>query len=149
MKVSDLFDDLTGIDKRNAIKEFRELSAKSPILEEVVLAAEQLRMDFSEPPKVDVKIGFLLCPRCQELKTKEEMSKDHIIPRWFINNVFNFGIPHAIVKEWEKGNKEKVCKKCNALKAGKIDYDHPKSRIFVLQFIEELTKKLKQHEPKN
>lgn len=75
---------------------------------------------------------------CTLCETVAMLTEDHIVPKWFINRLENFGISIIII-----GNIQKLCQPCNSKKGGVLDYKDPRVKEFMQAFISELQKKIK------
>ena len=71
-----------------------------------------------------MKIG-----KCLKCDAVGEVTEDHVIPDWFMKVMANFG-----VKTPEK-QLQIICKKCNLLKAGKVDYKDETTRKMAQELI--------------
>lgn len=79
-----------------------------------------------------------VCPVC---KTETNMTRDHLVPSWFLNDVSKFGISWKELVE-RAGLQGKMwtlmCGPCNLAKGGYIDYSDHVVRLFMKEFIKEI-----------
>ena len=94
---------------------------------------------------------------CVICGTTENLTRDHVVPRWFSLGVKHFGfrMRKANFKDKalffkEDGSKhykyQTMCEKCNHFKGGIIDYSNPLVRGYVRYFIETVQEILDEHE---
>lgn len=96
----------------------------------------------------------MICPVCLEETTLENpMSKDHIIPKWFVNRLVAFTGDKKV--SWQKLKKargetvvnvRRICRNCNNTKGPNLDFTDPVTRELAEMVIDNLTKKLKEHD---
>lgn len=82
-----------------------------------------------------------MCPKCGK---DNRMSRDHIVPRWLLRRIGQFGLnklkQNRLVPELVF---QKICVVCNYEKGGKIDYDNPIVNDFMLKFAHAILEKCK------
>lgn len=81
----------------------------------------------------------------------EDLTKDHVLPRWFSQGVKYFGFRMrrsnmGLGPPKETGLYQTLCRKCNSLKSGIIDFSNPMIRAYVKQFVENVQEIIKIHE---
>jgi len=82
-----------------------------------------------------------ICPKCN--KEKEKLTKDHVIPKWLLRRLHNYGIKRG---KAPKVVNEMICGSCNVRKGGELDYSNIKVRMFMLWFVEKIMDKLNEYE---
>ena len=83
------------------------------------------------------------CLRCDDIT---KLTEDHVVPKWFIKALPNFGL---IGKEIPNLENELVCAKCNGTKGGKFDYAYPAVRDAMKPIISKWVKAIREHEEFN
>jgi hypothetical protein len=80
----------------------------------------------------------------------EDLTQDHILPKWFALGVVNLGFRVRTSNFPEKYRKipkyQSLCGKCNRLKSGVIDYSNPRVRAYMKQLAENILDIIKIHE---
>ncbi len=82
-----------------------------------------------------------ICPKCN--KEKEKLTKDHVIPKWLLRRLHNYGIKRC---KAPKVVNEMICSSCNVRKGGKLDYSNPEVREFMRWFAYEILDNINEHD---
>ncbi len=61
------------------------------------------------------------------------LTVDHIIPKMLLRD---FGVD--VEREWMPENLELMCRPCNALKSGHLDFSNPKTKEMLVQLLSKL-----------
>jgi 5-methylcytosine-specific restriction endonuclease McrA len=68
-----------------------------------------------------------LMKNCLQCGSTDNLTTDHIIPKWFIKNK-EFRLFIGLKKGLGKKNKQTLCGDCNQKKGGRLDPNHPLTR---------------------
>ncbi len=79
---------------------------------------------------------------CVKCGTTENLTEDHIVPRWLWTRLSLFGLGHH--SKADKTNKQTMCFPCNKKKNSKIDFSHPLVRQKIQELVDHLQNKLKE-----
>lgn len=71
-----------------------------------------------------------------------KLTDDHRIPRWLVRRVGNFGVKGKTTAK----NIQRLCRPCNAIKAGYMDYSDPIVREYLKDFIQQVGAHIKRFE---
>jgi 5-methylcytosine-specific restriction endonuclease McrA len=74
--------------------------------------------------------------KCEWCGSEEDITIDHIVPKWFYKRSESLGIP--IKKNLGKKNHQALCRVCNEQKGGRIDLTHPVAREYLGKWVEQL-----------
>lgn len=83
-----------------------------------------------------------LCAKCG---STDNITRDHIIPRWIMVRIHMFGIKAALPEGWS--NFQDLCESCNLIKGGKVDWENPIVREYMRQIAEGILSKLEKPLP--
>ena len=76
------------------------------------------------------------CPECQQDGT---LNRDHIIPRWLMKAMYNFGFKpdDVLLKAGLLGKRitQPMCIACNGMKSGFLDWKDPLVRQYIKTFL--------------
>lgn len=85
-------------------------------------------------PKKEVK-------KCLECESTENLSTDHIIPKWFFRAHHLFTGKKVNLQE-KKRNKQILCIECNLKKGGRLDYKDTTVKAMAKDIIETILKEI-------
>jgi hypothetical protein len=87
---------------------------------------------------------------CEQCGGEVEMTNDHIIPKWLILSLNNFGINYRDILEkadLTRGQMyQALCGPCNLAKGGAVIYKNPRVRKFMRTFVLEIYENLKRYD---
>lgn len=104
-------------------------------------ALKELEREFPESPPIQINPiipkTLYICPKCK--LEVDQLTRDHIIPKWFYNpsRLRDLGLRDK-GESWGKismNNRRYICLPCNLKKGGVIDYTDPIVRQFVRNII--------------
>lgn len=89
--------------------------------------------------------------KCEKCGSTENLTRDHIIPKWLYKRLNNFGpslrFSQTFKKNLGQSNFQTLCSECNSKKAGGLDMTHPMTRL-IFPWIEELYEQMNKEKMK-